>query len=492
MSSGLGLLAIDIGAESGRAVLGILDSRRLTLQELHRFPNRPVRVGNTLYWDALRLYDEILTSIRTAFQQSPVPLQTVGVDTWGVDFALLDKQGRLIANPVHYRDRRTEGMMERAFQQVPPETLYERTGIQFMPINTLYQLYSLVQSADPQLEWAEHLLMMPDLFHYWLTGERVNEFTIATTSQCYDPRRQQWAREILGALGIPSRLFSEIRTPGTVLGSVRIEGLEPPSPIQVVLPGSHDTASAVAGTPLSDPKAVYISSGTWSLVGVEVAEPIISEASMVHNFTNEGGVGGTFRFLRNVMGLWLLQESRRTWEQEGTSYSYEQLVALAEAEPPFRSILDPDDWRFLPPGNMPARIRAFCQETQQPLPETPGAVVRCVIESLALKYRWVIERIESIGGFKVPVVHIVGGGTNNRMLCQATADATARPVIAGPVEATAVGNLLVQAMGMGLLGGLYEIREVVRHSFELRTYEPQNPDAWGEPYERFLNLIARD
>lgn len=488
MAKGHALVAIDLGAESGRAVLGTLSEGRLHLRELHRFPNRPVRIRGTLYWDALRLYDDILTGIRTALQQSEQPIESVGVDTWGVDFALLDKRGRLLANPVHYRDARTEGMMEQVFQRIPRETVYERTGIQFMPINTLYQLYALVQTADPQLEWAEHLLMMPDLFHYWLSGERVGEFTIATTSQCYDPRQGDWAREILDTLGIPARLFLEVVSPGTVLGTLHAEGIEAHSPIRVVLPASHDTGSAVAGTPLSDPHAAYISSGTWSLVGVELPEPRISPESLANNFTNEGGVSHRFRFLRNVMGLWLLQESRRTWAQGGETYAYEQLIALAEQVPPFRSLVDPDDPRFLPPGDMPARIRAYCQETGQPIPETPAEVTRCILESLALKYRWVIERLEAVVGWQVPVIHLVGGGVNNRFLCQATADATARPVIAGPVEATAVGNLLVQAMGQGYLGSLEEVRQVVRQSFPLETYEPRPTDAWDAAYARFETL----
>ncbi len=488
------LLALDIGAESGRAVLGRLNDGELSIQEVHRFPNKPVRIRGTLHWDILRLYDEVLTGMLHATRRAQEPIESVGIDTWGVDFALLDRCGQLLGNPVHYRDRRTEGMMDAVLKLIPREEIYQRTGIQFMPINTLYQLYALMVRQDPQLEQAHTFLTIPDLLHYWLTGEAVCEFTNATTTQCYDPRAGDWARDLLARLGIPTHIFPEIRPPGQVLGDLAREVADATglANTKVVLPAAHDTGSAVAAVPFSNPKAAYISSGTWSLVGVETREPVINALGLLHNFTNEGGVGGRFRLLKNVMGLWLLQECRRTWATQGNDWSYEELTQLAQQAPPFRSLIDPDDGRFLPPGDMPARIQAFCQETHQPLPQSPGEVVRCVLESLALKYRCVIEWLAQVCGWHIPAVHIVGGGVQNRWLCQATADATGRPVLAGPVEATAIGNLLVQAMGLGYLNGLDEARDYVRHTFPLALYEPRDTTTWQEAYERFIQTVVQD
>ena len=486
------LLAVDIGAESGRAVLGHLSEHHLTIQEVHRFPNKPVHVRGTLYWDILRLYDEVLTGLWRAARIAEQPIESIGIDTWGVDFALLDRQGQLLGNPVHYRDRRTEGMMDAVFQRIPKEEIYQRTGIQFMPINTLYQLYALVVHHDPQLEQARTFLTVPDLLHYWLTGEAVCEFTNATTTQCYDPRAGDWAREMLAQLGIPTSIFTEIRPPGTILGVLEpaVADATGLTGAKVVLPAAHDTGSAVAAVPFSDPKAAYISSGTWSLVGVETPEPVINEHGLQHNFTNEGGVDGRFRLLKNVMGLWLLQECRRTWAAQGNDWSYEALMQRVQDAPPFRSLIDPDDARFLPPGDMPARIQAFCQETGQPMPQSPSEMVRCILESLALKYRRVIEWLEQVCGWQIPEVHIVGGGVQNRWLCQATANATGRPVLAGPVEATAVGNLLVQAMGLGYLNGLDEAREQVRRALPPTLYEPRETAMWQEAYERYRSILA--
>ncbi|MEN3002114.1 MAG: rhamnulokinase family protein [Armatimonadota bacterium] len=486
------LLAVDLGAESGRAVLGRLQGQTLHVQEVHRFPNKPVRVRGTLYWNILALYEEVLTALQRAAQAAEEPIESVGIDTWGVDFALLDRHGQLLGNPVHYRDSRTEGMMDAVFQRIPKEVIYQRTGIQFMPINTLYQLYALVVRQDPQLEQARTFLTMPDLLHYWLTGEAVCEFTNATTTQCYDPRADGWAIDLLAQLGIPTHLFPEVRTPGTILGDLAGEVAQATglSGVKVVLPAAHDTGSAVAAVPFADPHAAYISSGTWSLVGVETREPVITGVGLQYNLTNEGGVGKRFRLLKNVMGLWLLQECRRTWASQGNEWSYEALVAMAEEAPRFRSLIDPDDGRFLPPGDMPARIQAFCQETDQPVPQSPGEIVRCILESLALRYRQVIERLEQVTGWHIPVVHIVGGGVRNRWLCQATADATGRSVLAGPIEATAIGNLLVQAMGLGYLSGLDEVRMLVQSACSPTLYEPQDTDAWQEAYEKFTQSLS--
>ncbi|WP_376791133.1 rhamnulokinase family protein [Thermoflexus sp.] len=502
------MVAIDLGAESGRAVLGIFDGQRLSVQEVYRFPNIPVRVRDVLHWDILCLFHEIKEGLARAVRIMAGTITSVGVDTWGVDFALLDREGRLVGNPVHYRDRRTEGMMEAVFQRVPPEEIYNRTGIQFMPINTLYQLFSMVVREDPQLEIAHTFLTIPDLFHYWLSGTIVCEFTNATTTQCYDPIRKDWAWDLLERLGIPTRFFPEVRPPGTILGRVLPEVTEETGLTQtwVVAPASHDTGSAVAAVPFQHPDAAYISSGTWSLVGVEVREPVITEEARLYNFTNEGGVSGTFRLLKNVMGLWLLQECRRTWAKQAgksiveeaggsstlpSAWEYEALIRQAEGAPPLRSLIDPDDPRFLPPGDMPMRIQVFCQETGQPIPKAHGEIVRCILESLALKYRWVIERLERLLGRQIPMIHIVGGGSRNALLCQWTADATGRPVLAGPAEATAIGNLMVQAMALGYVGNLEEAREVIRRSFSPTVYTPraEAKSMWADAYDRFVSQI---
>ncbi|HXF70727.1 MAG TPA: rhamnulokinase family protein [Thermoflexus sp.] len=502
------IVAVDIGAESGRVVLGTFDGQRLSVQEVHRFPNIPVQVHGTLYWDILRLFQEVKEGLTRAARIGGGAIASVGVDTWGVDFALLDREGRLVGNPVHYRDRRTEGMMEAVFQRIPPEEIYNRTGIQFMPINTLYQLFSMVVRKDPQLEIAHVFLTIPDLFHYWLSGAVICEFTNATTTQCYDPIRKDWAWDLLERLGIPMRIFPEIRPPGTMLGRIMPGVAEETGLMQawVVAPASHDTGSAVAAVPFEHPDAAYVSSGTWSLVGVEVQKPIITEEARAYNFTNEGGVAGTFRLLKNVMGLWLLQECRRTWaKQAGKSITgeagvpstfpsareYEALIRRAEVAPPLRFLIDPDDPRFLPPGDMPTRIQAFCRETGQPVPEEPGEIVRCILESLALKYRWVIERLERLLGRPIPAIHIVGGGSRNTLLCQWTADATGRPVLAGPAEATAIGNVMVQAMALGHVGNLEEAREVIRRSFSPTIYTPRPETAsmWADAYDRFVSRI---
>jgi rhamnulokinase len=486
------LLAVDLGAESGRGVLGTLDDRGLTVEEVHRFPNLPVPVRGTLYWDVLGLYRGVRECLERAVRRGGEPLRAIGVDAWGVDFALLDRAGQLLGNPVHYRDRRTEGAMEDVLRRVPAEEVYQRTGIQFLPFNTLYQLYALAARDDPQLAAAETLLTIPDLLHYWLSGRRVAEFTNATTTQCYDPVAGGWARSLLERLGIPPGIFPPVVPPGTVLGPLEGALAEEfgAAEVLVVAPASHDTGSAVAAVPLSAPEAAYLSSGTWSLLGLEVTAPRITPEAMAFNVTHEGGVAGTFRLLKNVMGLWLLQECRRAWAAEGQTWDYEALVRLAEAAPRGGPLLDPDDPRFLPPGDMPARIRRYCAETGQSVPAGPGEVVRTVLESLALKYRWVLGRLEALIGRRVPAIHVVGGGARNQVLCQWTADATGRPVLAGPVEATAIGNLLVQAMGLGAVADLAEARELVRRSFPPQVYEPRDPGPWEEAWVRFVALVG--
>lgn len=466
------MLAVDLGAESGRAVLGSFDGERLIVEEIRRFPNRPVELAGSLHWDVLRLYDDVLDGVRAAG-----PVDSVGIDTWGVDFGLLDRAGRLLGNPVHYRDRRTAGMPEEAFRRVPREEIYERTGIQFIPINTLYQLMALVTSRDPQLGMADRLLTMPALLAYWLTGSKADEFTDATTTQCYDPRAGAWAAAMLEKLGIPVRIFGDVVQPGTDLGSPRAElGLQA---ARVIAPGTHDTASAVAAVPFeSDHDAAYISSGTWSLVGIEIRDPVINQEAMEANLTNEGGVAGTFRLLKNVMGLWLLQECRRAWASKGADIPYEDLLLLAEGAPPFAAVIDPDDERLLRPGDMPDRIVTIAAESGHRLKPDAGVIARCIFESLALKYRHTVEQLERVSGLNIRTVHVVGGGSNNRLLCQMTADACGRVVVAGPAEATSLGNLLVQAIALGLVSSLQQARELIRRSVALETYEPKSTHEW--------------
>jgi rhamnulokinase len=490
MSTSLNLAAIDLGAESGRVMLARWDGTHLQLEEAHRFANRPVRVQATLHWDILRLWAEIKHGLSRCAEKAGGPLASIGVDTWGVDFGLLDRQGHLLGNPVHYRDGRTTGMLERAFSRVPREQIFEHTGIQFMPINTLYQLLALAEADSPQLAQAAQLLTIPDLLNYWLTGRAVNEFSNATTTQCYNPRQHQWANELLNTLNIPTHIFGEVVLPGALLGplhsSVQAElGL---GAVPVIAPATHDTGSAVAAVPLLDDDAIYLSSGTWSLMGVEVAHPIINAQTLAYNFTNEGGVGGTFRLLKNIMGLWLVQECQREWAARGQAYSYAELTQLAEAAPAFSSLVMPNAESFLAPGDMPVRIQAFCRATGQTVPQTPGAIIRCALESLALEYRWVAERLDELTGRAHPNLHIIGGGAQNALLNQFTAEATGRTVLAGPIEATAIGNVLVQAVALNLIGSLAEGRAVVRDSFPVQVFVPQSPKSWDEAYQRYLTL----
>lgn len=485
-------LALDLGAESGRGLLGRFDGERLALEEVHRFPNGPVRMLDSLHWDVPRLFDEMKTALRKASVDHP-GLDGVGVDTWGVDFGLVGRGDTLLGNPVHYRDPRTDGMMDAAFGLVPRERIYEITGLQFLPINTLYQLMALKTSGSPLLEVAETLLMIPDLFGWLLTGRRAGERTDASTTQLLDPRSGTWSDELCRGLGLPRSILPDLIEPGTELGPLRksvADELGIGHPLTVLVPGTHDTASAVAavptkGTGTNPPDWCYLSSGTWSLLGVEVPRPVINEATLRGNFTNEGGVVGTTRLLKNIMGLWLVQESRRTWARLGRDYSYDDLIARARSARPFATLVEPDDPSFLAPGDMPARLAAFAARTGQPAPVDEGGFVRCALESLALKYRWTIRRVESILGTTIRTVHVVGGGSRNALLCQFTADACGIPVHAGPVEATAAGNVLLQAMARGKIGSLADARAIVAASFPVETYEPRNSAAWEDAAGRF-------
>jgi rhamnulokinase len=488
MSASTDFLAVDLGASSGRAFLGSFDGGRISLSEVHRFPNEPVQLVDGLHWDALRIMHEVKQGLAKAARESR-NLESIGVDTWGVDFALLDRDGALVSNPHHYRDSRTDGVMERAFGRVSREEIYQTTGIQFLPFNTLYQLLAMEDS--PLLEAADTLLMIPDLIGYWLTGEKASEYTVTTTTQLYDLASQDWARDLMQRMNVPERIFPEVLPSGTQLGVLLPEVGEETGlgRLPMMSTATHDTAAAVVAVPADGPFS-YISSGTWSLVGVETHRPVATKDGLRHNFTNEGGFGGTVRLLRNVMGLWLLQESRRTWVRQGRDYSYEELAHMAETVPSFGALIDPDHDDFLAPGDMPARIREFCAKTGQTPVEEPGAVARCIFESLALKYRWVLERAEEISEQRAETVHVVGGGAQNALLCRLTADATRRPVLAGPVEATAMGNLMVQAFGRGYVSSLQEIRNVVRSSVEVQTYLPRgSADSWDEAFSRFSELV---
>lgn len=483
------MVALDLGAESGRAVVGSFDGGHLALEDVHRFPNVPVTLGGTLHWDFLRLFGEATAGIRRAAAGGPVA--SVGADTWGVDFGLLDARGRLLANPVHYRDRRTEGMPGLAFEVVPRGEIYAATGIQFMTINTLYQLWSMVRAGDPLLGQADRLLMMADLFHHFLAGSAVAEYTNASTSQCLDPVARDWARPLLERFEIPTGILPPVVTPGTDLGLLRpdVSAATGLRDTRVVAPGSHDTASAVVGAPLAGPTTAFLSSGTWSLVGLEVPAPVITDAALAANLTNEGGVAGTVRLLRNVVGLWLVQESRRALWPAGDAPSYEELAALAGAAPAFTAFIDPDDERFLRPGDLPARVRAFCTASGQPVPQDPGTLVRVLLESLALRYAVVVDELRDVSGHPVDAVQVVGGGSNHRLLCQLTADATGLPVRAGPAEATAIGNLAVQAIAAGELASVAEARDLVERSFPVATYEPRGD--WAAARARFAEIAPR-
>lgn len=475
------VLTVDLGAESGRVIAVKFDGVRLATEELRRFPNPLTSVNSTIYWDFLHLWREIQAGIDAGRALMPA---SIGVDTWGVDFALLDQQGQLIANPVSYRDGRTEGMMEAVFARVPRSELFSRTGVQLMRINTLYQLMSLLESESAQLQMADTFLLAPDLLNYWLTGVRVSEFSIASTSQMVDARTGTWATDLLESLGLPTHFLPEIVPPGTEVGEY--EG------IPVIAPACHDTGSAVAAVPTRTPAYAYISSGTWSLVGQEIEKPIITEAALNANITNEGGVYGTYRLLQNIMGLWIIQQCRKTWAEQGQFLSYGEMVELARQAPPLVSRIDVNDPGFLPAGNHPLLVQEQCARSGHPVPETKGAILRAVLESLALQYRETLETVRSLSGQPVEVVHIVGGGTQNELLNQMTADACGLPVIAGPIEATVLGNALVQLITLGEISDLAQGRQIVAESEQLRRYEPEQSAAWEAAYIRYRQISTRD
>lgn len=484
-------LAFDFGAESGRALLCTIKDGKLDLREIHRFSHSAVSTLGHLHWDVLQQFGNIRQGLKLALQETDGKIDGIGVDTWGVDFALIGEDGELLGNPFQYRDSRTDGMMEEVLKIVPRETIYDRTGIQFLQFNSIYQLYSMVLTNSTALKHASKLLMMPDLFNYWLTGKATGEFSNATTTQCYDPRQGGWAKDMLAKLGIPTDMLPDIVQPGTVVGPLAdsiVSEMGLGSGVPVVAPATHDTGSAVAAVPASGKGHAYISSGTWSLMGVEIDKPLINEKSLAMSFTNEGGVCGTIRFLRNIMGLWLVQQCRQTWRAAGEDISYSEITEWAAQAEGFRSVVNPDASVFLPHGDMPRRIKDFCKQTNQPVPESKGEIVRCALDSLALSYRSTVECLDSMFGIRHDPIHIVGGGTQNKLLCQLAADATGRSVVAGPIEATAIGNVLVQAMGVGLITSIDNARQIVRDSFDVVRYEPRENPKIEAAYRIFKDI----
>ena len=488
-------LAIDLGAESGRTIVGTLDDNHLTLTETHRFANGPIRLNDGLHWDVLRLWSDIKDGISRSSAKTESALESIGLDTWAIDFALLDKNGSMLGNPFHYRDGRTDGMLDEAFKVMPRAEIFANSGIQFMQLNTLYQLIAAVRTNPEIFDIARTFLTIPDLFNFWLTGEVTNEFTNATTTQCFDPRTRDWSTKILSAFDIPTHLFKPTTDPGTVIGTLADASSVHPFPakrslqISVVLPACHDTGSAVVAVPAQTQDFAWLSSGTWSIMGAEVREPCLAEKVLEYNFTNEGGVFGTWRLCKNIMGLWLMQECRREWMRQGQEMSFDALTEAAAGSEAFLSVVDPDFGEFLHPGDMPARIQKYCADTNQKVPQTKGQIVRVALEGIALKYRLVLERLEELTGKRLDPLHIIGGGTQNRLLNQFTANSTGRTVVTGPVEATAIGNILMQALGLKHLSSLGEAREMVRTSFEPEVYEPENTAEWDEAYSRLVKVM---
>ena len=481
------VLAFDLGATSGRAILGRLGGGNLELREIHRFPNEPVRYNGELHWDMPRLWREVQAGLHAASRGGPVA--SIGVDAWGVDYALLGEGGILLENPYHYRDQRTLGMVEKAAAVVGSDRIYDTTGTQFLALNTLYQLYAASLRTPRLLAAAESLLAIPDLLNYWLAGVQACEYTEATTTQFLDRRTRTWARGLLGDLGIPTHFLKPIVQPGAVLGKLRAElaRTDALKATLVTAPACHDTGSAVAAVRTGGATA-FLSSGTWSLLGTEVPDAIVSADSRRFNFTNEGGVGGTYRLLKNITGMWLLEESRKVWDATGRKYSYGELCAMASVEKPARTLIDPDDALFTAPQDMPRAIDAYCARTGQPEPGTPGAYTRTILESLALKYRSVLEKLGDIAGTRFTQIRVIGGGCRNAMLNQFTADATGCRVLAGPAEATALGNIAMQLVGTRALASIDDARALIERSFPVEAFEPGDSATWDRAYASFKTL----
>lgn len=485
------VLAFDFGASSGRAMLCRWDGKTIFMEEIHRFSNDPVEVNGTLFWDVLRLFFEIKQGLLKAKQAGG--FDSIGIDTWGVDFGLLDENGYLLENPVHYRDTRTQGMMEEAFRLLPKERFYEITGNQFMEFNTVFQLLALKKYRPDLLKRAKTLLLMPDLLAYLLTGNKVTEYSAASTTQMLDAKARCWSTEILKALGLPKEILTPIVPSGSLMGTLSPALCEELglNPVPVIAVTGHDTQSAMAAVPALTSPFAFISCGTWSLMGTELTEPVINETSLACDLTNEGGYNNCVSFLKNITGLWLIQESRRQWMREGIQRSYHDMEMLARAEEPFRCFIDPDDPIFTPAGNIPRRVREYCRRTGQLVPETDGQVVRCIYESLAMKYAVTLEQLQACTGEHYHALHIVGGGTKDGMLCQMAADSCGIMVSAGPAEATVLGNVLVQLLAMGKVESLEQGRQVIAKMPDLKWYQPQNSKAWAQYRNQFEKMMGR-
>lgn len=483
------VLAFDFGASSGRAMLGVYDGTKISIEEIHRFSNDPVVVRGTMYWDVLRLFFEVKQSL---IKSKPFgKIDSIGIDTWGVDFALLDEYGELLENPIHYRDGRTSGMVEKSFDKISKEEFYDITGNQFMEINTAFQLLSLKEKRSHLLERADVMLLMPDLFNYLLTGKKVTENSIASTTQLFDAKNRTWSDKVINSLGLPKKIFTEIVPSGTVIGKIS-EDISEELKIEmsdVIAVAGHDTQAALVSVPAIEDDFVFLSCGTWSLLGTELDEPIINEKSSYYNITNEGAYSDKASFLKNIIGLWLIQESKRQWAREGNEYSFSELETMAKEAAPFKCFIDPDDPVFVPAGNIPQRIREYCIKTNQEVPQNIGEIVRCINESLAMKYRYSLEEIKDCTNKDYSTLYMVGGGIQSKLLCEMTANSCNINVCAGPVEATVLGNIAIQLMATNEIRDLKHAREVIRNSQELEYYNPYDSNIWEEKYQVFKTII---
>lgn len=482
-------LAFDLGASSGRAILGKLQDKKLELVEVHRFKNQMTRIHGHYFWNIYSLFDELKTGLKKCISEFGIQPDSIGIDTWGVDYAVVSDNGQFAALPFAYRDHRTDNAMDEFFKLLPKEETYQLTGIQFMQFNTLFQLFSSVRDKSQGIESAQNFLFMPDALSFLFTGKKYTEYTIASTSQLLKPGKAEWEEKLFNAAGIPLSLAGKITQPGTVTGNILAEVQEETgsAAIPCIAVAGHDTASAIASVPAKEGNWAYLSSGTWSLLGIESPVPLVSEQTLAMNFTNEGGVEGTTRFLKNIMGMWLIQECKRVWDAQSV-LGWHEIVALSSNAKPFKSLINPDDAGFLNPGNMPKAVQEYCAKTNQPVPQNKGEIARCIYDSLVLKYKYTLKQIESVTGKKIERLHIIGGGAHNSMMNQLTADATGIPVFAGPTEATAIGNILMQAKALGKVNSLAEIREIAGNSFEVIKYTPSPKLNWDEAYERFEKL----
>ncbi|SFL69773.1 rhamnulokinase [Gracilibacillus orientalis] len=483
--------AFDIGASNGRLMLNSFDGEKMYVEEIYRFPNHPVHITENDYWDILNIFSEMKKAIQVSIQKGHEKVESMGIDTWGVDFGLLSKTGELLANPYSYRNPKNVKGMEEALQHITSDELFALTGVETAPINTIFQLYTIKQNNPELLERAETLLLTPNLLAYLFCNVKSNEFTISSTTQMLRAGKAEWETDILEKLGVSSDLLAPIKEPLTIAGDTlpSINKELQIDPVKVIHVAGHDTASAVAALPIQDNQSVFMSCGTWVLIGVPVDEPLTEDKAMKWGFTNEGTMEGKYRLQKNNMGMWLLQQCRVIWEREGIQTDYEKENYLFEEAAPFHSFINPDDPRFFNPANMIVEIQQYCQETSQPIPETQGEIIRCILESLAMKYNWVINRLEKLTTKKLKRIHIGGGAIRNKNLCQLTANATNCEVVAGPVEASSIGNAIGQWIALGEMEDIQQAREIVHHSFSVQHYQPTERSSWQSAYERFVQYV---